>query len=130
MTNTRLALAAVALAGTLATGAAQARGGNDVQWSISIASPIGIVLHGGNRPVVAPYFYAPRAVHVAPRPIYYVQPAARHGHRRGWQPATRWDRDGDGIPNRHDRVYNPRGDRDRDGVPNWRDRRDRPDRGR
>ncbi|MBC7939687.1 MAG: hypothetical protein H7Z19_07980, partial [Chitinophagaceae bacterium] len=30
----------------------------------------------------------------------------------------RWDVDGDGIPNRHDR------DRDGDGIPNWHDRND------
>jgi hypothetical protein len=36
----------------------------------------------------------------------------------------RWDRDGDGIPNRYDRVYNPRWDRDGDGVPNRYDRYD------
>ena len=38
------------------------------------------------------------------------------------QRPTRWDRDGDGIPNRYDRVYNPRWDRDGDGVPNRYDR--------
>ncbi len=39
--------------------------------------------------------------------------------------ASRWDRDGDGIPNRYDRydnrndqAQNPFGDRDRDGIPN------------
>ena len=42
----------------------------------------------------------------------------------------RWDRDGDGIPNRYDRVYNPRWDRDGDGVPNRYDRHpNRPDNG-
>jgi hypothetical protein len=29
----------------------------------------------------------------------------------------RWDRDGDGIPNRYDRLYNPAWDRDGDGIP-------------
>jgi len=33
-------------------------------------------------------------------------------------------RDGDGMPNRYDRVYNPRWDRDGDGVPNRYDRHD------
>jgi hypothetical protein len=38
--------------------------------------------------------------------------------------------DGDGIPNRQDRVYNPRWDRDGDGIPNRRDPRpDQPYRG-
>ena len=46
------------------------------------------------------------------------------------QRPTRWDRDGDGIPNRYDRVYNPRWDRDGDGIPNRYDRRpNRPDGG-
>lgn len=38
---------------------------------------------------------------------------------------SRWDRDGDGIPNRYDRYDNRRGafgDWDRDGVPNMFDR--------
>jgi hypothetical protein len=41
-------------------------------------------------------------------------------HDRVYNP--RWDRDGDGVPNRHDRVYNPRWDRDGDGIPNRYDR--------
>jgi hypothetical protein len=36
----------------------------------------------------------------------------------------RWDRDGDGIPNRRDAVYNPHWDRDGDGIPNRHDRYD------
>ena len=36
----------------------------------------------------------------------------------------RWDIDGDGIPNRYDRVYNPRWDVDGDGIPNRYDRFD------
>ena len=44
---------------------------------------------------------------------------------RGFHRPTRWDRDGDGIPNRYDRT--PDGevrmrDRDRDGVPDRFDR--------
>ena len=52
---------------------------------------------------------------VAPR--YY-------GHSAYRSAPTRWDRDGDGIPNRYDRVYNPRWDRDGDGIPNRYDRYD------
>ena len=37
------------------------------------------------------------------------------------RPAWGRDRDHDGIPNRYDRVYNPRWDRDGDGIPNRRD---------
>jgi Excalibur calcium-binding domain len=58
---------------------------------------------------------------VRPAPVL-VQPAVRHA--RGYQHPTRWDRDGDGIPNRHDRLYNPRWDRDGDGIPNQHDRFD------
>jgi hypothetical protein len=40
---------------------------------------------------------------------------------QGYQQPTRWDRDDDGITNRHDRRDNLRQDHDGDGVPNWRD---------
>ncbi len=50
-----------------------------------------------------------------------VWPAYR---RVGYQAPTRWDPDGDRIPNWHDRLYNPRWDIDGDGVPNRRDRQD------
>ena len=36
----------------------------------------------------------------------------------------RWDRDGDGVPNRYDRLYTPAWDRDGDGIPNRYDRVD------
>jgi Thrombospondin type 3 repeat len=50
----------------------------------------------------------------------YTRRDAYHGRGYHYQP-SRWDRDGDGIPNRYDRT--PYGevrmrDRDRDGVPN------------
>jgi hypothetical protein len=60
----------------------------------------------------------------------YVQPRWERyyeGGRERWRySAARWDRDGDGIPNRYDRrddrgAY---GDRDHDGIPNYRDRYD------
>ncbi len=50
--------------------------------------------------------------------------------REAWRYHTsRWDRDGDGIPNRVDRhddrppqqAVNPFGDKDRDGIPNFLD---------
>ena len=40
------------------------------------------------------------------------------------RPVWGYDRDHDGIPNRYDRVYNPRWDRDGDGIPNRYDRHD------
>jgi hypothetical protein len=38
--------------------------------------------------------------------------------------SARWDRDGDGIPNGRDHVFNPVWDRDGDGIANRYDRRD------
>ncbi|MBK6471304.1 MAG: hypothetical protein IPF94_11395 [Betaproteobacteria bacterium] len=120
-------LAALALAGTLAAGAAHAGNRADVQWSVTVGSPqIGVVVgspvyeHRVYAPqvyvpqVYVPQFYAPRAY--AP-PVYVVP--GRGVHRTAWH-----DADHDGIPNRYDRVYNPRWDRDGDGVPNRYDRRD------
>ena len=51
----------------------------------------------------------------------------RDFHGRRFHQPSRWDRDGDGIPNRYDRtpdgeVRFRRGDRDGDGVPNRFDR--------
>ena len=85
----------LALAGAWATGAAQARGNVDVQWSVNIGGPIGVSVYSqpSHRPlppvIVAPVYSAPRFV-----------------SRRGYG-----DRDQDGIPNRYDRVHNPRWDR-------------------
>ena len=49
------------------------------------------------------------------------------GGRERWRfQASRWDRDGDGIPNRQDANdrTRPPGDKDRDGIPNRYDNRD------
>jgi hypothetical protein len=61
----------------------------------------------------------------AVRPGYrYVQPRYERyyeGGREHWRyHASRWDRDGDGIPNRYDRNdrNGPNGDRDGDGIAN------------
>jgi hypothetical protein len=109
----KLAFAAVAVAGTLAVGLAEAGGRPDVQWSVTIGAP-------------APIYYS------APAPVYYGAPVVvydqRHqrGYHHGYQRPHRsyWDADRDGIPNRYDRVYNPRWDRDGDGIPNRYDRYD------
>jgi Excalibur calcium-binding domain len=106
-----LILAAAALAATLATGLAQARDA-DVRWSVTIGSPAVV-------PVYAP------APHVYSRPVYQAAPVYVPVHapvRVAYREPTRWDRDGDGIPNRHDRLYNPRWDLDGDGIPNRHDR--------
>ena len=136
MNTRKIAIAAALVAAALGSGAANARG--DVQWSVTIASPE-LRLPGGGV-VYLPPIPLPRAVVVQPRfdveyrdaPRYGVEyrDAPRHGVEYWDAPRggvkycepRRWDVDGDGIPNRHDRVYNPRWDRDGDGVPNRYDR--------
>jgi hypothetical protein len=143
----RTLLALLALAGTAATGAAQARD-VDVRWQVAIPGPVSVVI--GN---TAPRVYVP-----VPAPVLVAAPPYRGGGYPVYGPGygdrdrdgvpnyrdrrdnrwddryyhrhpSRWDADGDGIPNRHDRVYNPHWDRDGDGVPNRHDRRpDRPGR--
>jgi hypothetical protein len=133
--KTRFITAALALTGVLAAGAAHAQRHDDVQWSVTIGSQFG-----------TPVYSQPAPVIVQPAPVYrqYGQYGqySQYGHTSYQQP-SRWDRDGDGIPNRSDRLYNPawdrdgdgianrydrvdnrRNDRDRDGVPDYRDRRD------
>jgi len=108
-------VATLGLAGALCAGSAMAYGGHDdVQWSVTIGSPVGTPVYTQPAPV-----YAPQPVYV-PQPVYTV-PSYRYRH---YQQPTRWDRDGDGIPNRYDRVYNPAWDRDGDGIPNRYDRHD------
>lgn len=117
------AVAAVVAATLGIACAAHARG--DVQVSVGIHSP----------PVYAPpvRVYEPAPVYapvvVQPAPVYrtypsepvYERPYRGWEHRRHYRERTRWDVDGDGIPNRHDRLYNPRWDVDGDGIPNRRD---------
>jgi hypothetical protein len=108
------ALATLAVAGTLAAGAARA---SDVYWSIGLNAPIhpgvsvGTVIsnspgyYGGGYYRPAPIYYAPAPVYYGP-PAYYVQRDnhRRHDHRR-YDRRYR-DRDRDGIPNRWDRRPN------------------------
>ena len=88
---------ALAGAGTLGAGAARAGHGPDLQWSVTIGTPA-----------------STRAAHVIAQPhAAYRIAAPFHGPQRDqrfYREPTRWDRDGDGIPNRHDRMYNPRWD--------------------
>jgi len=114
MNAKKLAIVSVALAGVLAAASVEARGRDDVQLSVTIGSPLWAV---------------------QPVPVYrpgFVTPSYGHGYARrdSYREPTRWDRDGDGIPNRYDRVYNPRWDRDGDGVPNRYDRYDNARQGR
>ena len=102
--------AALGLTGVLGVGVAQARG-PDVQWSVTIGAPV-------YTPPV-PVYVQPLPVYTRPAPVW-VQPAPVYRRTAYVQP-TRWDRDGDGIPNRNDRLYNPQWDRDGDGIPNRHD---------
>ena len=95
---------ALAVASTLGAGAARAGHGPDVQWSVTIGTPM------STRP--APVVAQPHAVFRVGVPFH--EP---HRDQRFYREPARWDRDGDGIPNRHDRVYNPRWDVDGDGIP-------------
>lgn len=122
MNSKHLAALSLALAGTLAAGAAHAGSRPDVQWSVTIGSPrvgvaVGTPVYAPPPVVVVPRAYAPRVV---AQPVVVVPPRGVYRTGYGWRDADR-----DGIPNRYDRVYNPRGDRDRDGVPNRWDRHDR-----
>ncbi|TWO66027.1 hypothetical protein FN976_26990 [Caenimonas sedimenti] len=104
--------AALGLAALAASTASHARG--DFQISIGVPAPVYY-----SEP--APYYYQPSPVYVQPQPVY------GHQRRGAWG-----DRDGDGIPNAHDRWDNSRrhvnqadrpwGDADRDGVANRYDR--------
>lgn len=112
----RKKLMLVALACVLGTGLAQARDGADVQWSVTIGGPIGGLVGGLVYSQPYPVYRQPYPVYMQPSPAY-----SRHVGRQ----VTHWDRDGDGIPNRFDRVYNPRWDRDGDGISKHHDRHDR-----
>src|SRR4051812_14328100 len=102
MNGNKIAIVAVALAGALRTRPAGTRDRDDGQRAGTIGNPL--PAYGRGVEIVRP--------DVPVRPYY---PAQR---------PTRWDRDGDGIPNRYDRVYNPPWDRDGDGIPNRYDHHD------
>lgn len=115
---------ALALAGLLATGAARA-GHADVQWSVTVGSPVGVPVYAQPGRVAvypAPVYVQPAPFHGRPYPVYREEHRSPYGPHRHYREPTRWDRDGDGIPNRWDRIYNPRWDVDGDGIPNRHDR--------
>ena len=116
MIRNKLAIAAVALVGALGAGLAQAR--DDVRFSVTIGAPAPVYATG-------PAYVAAPGYGYYPAPARQATPWDRDGdgipNRRDRVYNPRWDRDGDGIPNRYDRVYNPRWDRDGDGIVNWRD---------
>lgn len=89
--------AAIALAGTLGAGAARAHA-VDVQWSITIGSPVQVrpvPVHVQTVPVQVRHV----PVRVQPRPAHHVHRGGGHAAPRFHR--TRWDRDG--IPDRRDR---------------------------
>ena len=109
-----LIVTVAALTATLGAGLAQARESADVQWSVTIGDP-----------GVAPAYVAPYPVYRQPVPEYRVyRSEPSYPSYPSYRHPSRWDRDGDGIPNRYDPVYNPRWDRDGDGIPNRYDRWD------
>jgi len=111
-----LIAAALAVTGTLGAGAAQAHDSR-ISWAISIGLPM---------PVLPAPVLLPVPVVARPAPVI-VQPAPHrpYGHydryAYGYARPTAWDRDGDGVPNRRDHLFNPAWDRDGDGIPNRRD---------
>lgn len=101
MNAKKLAIVSVAFAGLVATASVDARGRDDVQFSVTIGSPVWSV---------------------QPVPVYGPAPVARsydRYHERSYRSPTRWDRDGDGIPNRYDRYDNLRHGRDGRGGSRW-----------
>jgi hypothetical protein len=109
MNSRRITLVAMILVGSLGARLAQAQG-PDVQWSVTVGSLVGMPIYNQSMPLQALPMPAARPV-----PVRMPQ---------GYQQPTRWDRDGDGIPNSRDRVFNPAWDRDGDGIANRYDRRD------
>ena len=109
MSSNKFVIAVLALASALGAGVARAHGGDDVQWSVTIGSPVGVPVYRQ----LTPIYVQPAPYHMQPPPL---------SRPRGYQRPTHWDHDGDGIPNRRDRLYNPAWDRDGDGIPNRHDR--------
>ena len=106
---------AVIMSCALGTGAAHA-GDLGLQWSIVIGTPV----YAQQAQVYV------RHLPVSVRPVPAYQPPPPGYARTAYLRPTRWDRDGDGIPNHRDRLYNPSWDRDGDRIPNRHDRQ--PDR--
>lgn len=106
MDTRKFLMAVAALAGALAAGTAHA--GPDVQWQLSVETPK--IRLPGHVVLPLPPILVPRAVVVAPQ----------RDERAAY---PRWDRDGDGIPNRYDAYPNdPRNGRGwRDRGPHYRD---------
>ena len=72
--------------------------------SINLPGPVAVMPAPPVYVQSAPRHYAPAYGHGYYRQDYGRQDYGRH-ERRGYN-AARWDRDGDGVPNRHDRRPN------------------------
>lgn len=115
MNRQRPLIVALALvAGLAGAGAARAHGAPAVNWSVTIGVPA----------VTPPRVVLPGVVLLPPPAVPHVRVQPVVHPRPGYREPTRWDIDGDGIPNHRDRRYNPRWDVDGDGIPNRRDRYD------
>ena len=93
------AATALAATGVLGAGIAQAHEAQ-VSWSVTIGAPV---------------YSVPAPVVVRPAPVYAPAPVVAYPtpvYERGYRQPTRWDADGDGIPNRYDRYDNLRHERD------------------
>jgi hypothetical protein len=112
MSSKKFAVLALIFTTALGAGVAQARDRDEVHWSVTVGTPIG-----------GPVISRPAPVVVQSVPVY---PNERYEQHRQYRQPSRWDRDGDGIPNRYDGVYNPVWDRDGDGIPNRYDRASNP----
>ena len=117
-------LVGVSLVATGALGAGVAQARTDVQWSVQVGGPIGVAVGSQPyvtyaRPVAVPVYVQPGYVQpgygqaVYGQPVYVQAPYAQPVY--GWRGRydrvyynPRWDRDGDGIPNRYDRHDNRR----------------------
>jgi hypothetical protein len=125
-----LIAAALALAGALAAGAANA--GSDVHWSIGVNLPVypnvsvGVSSappvygprygygYGYQVPVVVappPVVYMPQPVYRRPVPVYSAPVYVQHHPRGNWNKHDRWDRRDDRRHDRHDHDH----DHDRHG---------------
>ncbi len=106
--NFRKLATATSLLLTAVLAASSAHAGPNVQWQVSVETPV--IRLPGHVVLPLPPILVPRVVSTAPQ---------REG--RDYREPRRWDVDGDGVPNRVDHVYNPRWDRDGDGIPNRHD---------
>lgn len=115
----------------LSAGNAQARGNDDVYWSIGVGAP-GVSVGVSNAPPVVvhqrPIYVEPRPVYVERRPVVIHQPypyvrqvvVPRPVYYSGWGHGPRWDdrrdrRHGRWDDRRHDRHDNRWDDDDRRG---------------